>query len=329
MNSTNEYLDRLLESGFKALSSTAEPNSLYEPVRYTMAQGGKRFRPRLVLIASGLCGEDPSGAVPAAVAVEMLHNFTLIHDDIMDQADTRRGEPTVFRKWNESTAILSGDVLFVMALRTLIGHDGKNSFPGNIKDRLMHCLLEATQTVCEGQAMDMDFEKRADVRLGEYIGMIHAKTAALIRCSMQMGAIVAGADSDAENNCADIGEHTGIAFQIQDDLLDATGDTGKFGKRVGGDIIQGKKTYLSILATERADDAGRRMLAETLGNRQAGDGAISEVIRCYHDLGVIEDAASEIERNYQIALEKLGIFEDSEYRHEIKVLLDKLKIRDQ
>ncbi len=323
-----EHLDNLLESAFTSISIPDEPASLYDPVRYTMDFGGKRFRPRLVLLTAGLCGGELEEALPVALAVEMLHNFTLIHDDIMDNANTRRGKPSVHKKWDKPTAILSGDVLFALAMKQLNEYgNGEPEFL-QTRARLMSRFLDVIQTVCDGQALDMEFQSRDDVTTEEYLAMIRAKTAALIRCSMEMGAIVAGADDQMLRKCADIGNHTGLAFQIQDDLLDAVGDSGKFGKKVGGDIIEGKKTYLSILALERADDTDRNVLKQILGNSKTGESEILRVIRIYHDLGVIDSAAKAVTRHYQSARQQLELFEESDFRNEINVLLDKLKVRD-
>lgn len=310
------------------MSIPERPSSLYDPVRYVMGMGGKRLRPRLLLLTAGLCGGKPEDAIPAARAVEMLHNFTLLHDDIMDNAGTRRGMETVHEKWDDATAILSGDVLFVLALQQLAVQGAHAGLSDAVNTRLMQRFLEAIRIVCDGQAMDMDFERRVEVALPEYLEMIGSKTAALIRCSMELGALTAGADDDVVAACGEIGEHAGLAFQIQDDLLDAVGDTSKFGKKVGGDIIEGKKTWLTIRALERADDTDRLLLRQIIGSGTAGESEVLRVIRIYNDLGVIEDAVRAIQEHYDIASHKLALFEESAYREEIKVLLDKLKVRD-
>ncbi|MEX0681243.1 MAG: polyprenyl synthetase family protein [Balneolales bacterium] len=315
----------------KALESLALPGTpagLYDPVRYALALGGKRLRPRLLLLTNGLCKGDPEQALPAAVAVELLHNFTLVHDDIMDRAETRRGKPSVYAKWNDASAILSGDVLFVLAIRQL-NHFGTLEGDGHPdSSRLISLFLDTIQTVCDGQAMDMEFEERKVVAIHEYMEMIRAKTAALIRCSMEMGAFVAGVDDRTREQCGEIGMHAGLAFQIQDDLLDAIGASEHFGKKVGGDILEGKKTYLSIRAMERADDTDRLLLEEILGNSNAGESDILRVIRIYHDLGVIDDAITRINSHYNQAMEKLSLFEETSYRKEIKALFEKLKVRE-
>lgn len=328
MQDIRKKLDDILESAFGSLPVPEKPASLYDPVRYIMGMGGKRLRPRLLLLTTGLCGGNPEQAVPAARAVEMLHNFTLIHDDIMDNAEKRRGMSTVHAKWDDATAVLSGDVLFVLAMQQLCGQGPHAGLTDSVNTRMMQRFLESVRIVCDGQAMDMDFEQKEAVPLSEYLVMIGAKTAALLRCSMELGALAAGAGDESVADCGDIGEHAGLAFQIQDDLLDAVGDASKFGKKVGGDIIEGKKTWLTIQALERADDTDRFLLRQILGNPNAGESEILKVIRVYHDLGVIDDAVKAIKEHYNNALEKLNLFEESVYREEIKTLLDKLKVRD-
>lgn len=328
MQDLRKQLDAILDTAFRSLSIPEKPASLYDPVRYVMGMGGKRLRPRLVLLTAGLCGGKPEDAIPAARAVEMLHNFTLLHDDIMDNAGTRRGLETVHEKWDDATAILSGDVLFVLALQQLAEQGKHAGLSDAANTRLMQRFLEAIRIVCDGQAMDMDFERRDEVALPEYLEMIGAKTAALLRCSMELGALTAGADEAVVADCGEIGEHAGLAFQIQDDLLDAVGDTSKFGKKVGGDIIEGKKTWLTIRALERADDTDRLLLRQILGSGTADESDVLRVIRIYHDLGVIDDAVRTIKEHYDNASQKLALFEESAYCEEIKLLLDKLKVRD-
>lgn len=324
----DKQLNDLLDAGFESLQIPENPVRLYEPIHYTLETGGKQLRPRLLLLTAGLCGGDPETALPAAMAVEMLHNFTLIHDDIMDHAETRRGKSSIHVKWDEPTAILSGDVMFVLAMKQLSGVGSVAVDSGRMNTRLMQIFLEAVQTVCEGQAMDMAFQRKEDVTTAEYLQMIRAKTAALIQGSMKMGALIAGANEQTQKVCGDIGEHAGLAFQIQDDLLDVIADTHTFGKKAGGDIIEGKKTYLSILAFERADDTDRMILGQIIGNREAAEPEILRVIRIYHELGVIDEAVKALNQHYNKASQYLADFQDSEYRREINLLLDKLKVRD-
>ncbi|MGM0739932.1 MAG: polyprenyl synthetase family protein, partial [Bacteroidota bacterium] len=315
MSDIRNSVDKILASAFDSLNFPKHPGSLYDPVRYIMDLGGKRFRPRLLLLAAGMCGGKPEDAVSTARAVEMLHNFTLIHDDIMDNAPARRGRPTVHERWNDATAILSGDVLFVMAMQQLASteeHDGNRG--RQPAARMMRRFLDAVQEVCDGQAMDMDFETREMVPLEEYLQMIRAKTGALIRCSMELGAMSAGADDAVVQQCGEIGEHAGLAFQIQDDLLDAVGDTSKFGKKVGGDITEGKKTWLTILALQRADDTDRILLKQILGDKNAKESDVLRIIRVYNDLGVIDDALAAVEEHYYQASQLLAKFEESDYR---------------
>ena len=312
-----EHINEIVEQALDGLEIPVHPTGLYDPVVYTMQMGGKRMRPRLVVLACGLCGGDPRKATAPAMAVEMLHNFTLLHDDIMDNADTRRGNDTVHKKWDEATAILSGDVLFVLALKQLNAHA-----------EMMPVFLDAIQQVCDGQALDMQFQKETSVSIADYIAMISAKTAALLRCSMQLGAMTAGADSERVDLCGQIGHHAGLAFQIQDDLLDAVGDKQTFGKKVGGDIREGKKTWLSIRALEQADDTDRWVLDQVMGDRKAPESEILRIIRLYHDLGVVDEAIREIERHYNQALALLERFEKSESHDEINRMLGKLKVRD-
>ncbi len=323
MSTTRQHIEKLLQSAFSALPVPVEPRSLYDPVRYVFEAGGKWLRPRLVLLSAGMCGGSVERALPAALSVEMLHNFTLIHDDIMDRADTRRGRPCVHVRWDRATAILSGDVLFALAVKQLI-----NNGSGNGSIRMVDCFLDAVKTVCEGQALDMEFEKRERVTISDYLLMIKAKTAALIRGSMELGALFAGAGHDMVQRCGVIGEHAGLAFQIQDDLLDATADSSRFGKQIGGDIREGKKTFLSILAMERADENQRKWLEESLGNRNAGKEELLRIVNIYEELGVLEMAQSEIAKHYNKAVKELGFFGQSSYSNEIKLLLDKLRVRD-
>lgn len=223
------------------------PVELYEPITYIMSLGGKRFRPLLTLLAASIFDTDIEKAVKPAMAVEVFHNFTLMHDDIMDRAPLRRGMPTVHEKWNANTAILSGDVMLIRAYDLLLDVE---------KDKLRAVLSRFNQTaaeVCEGQQLDMNFETRWDVTEEEYIGMIRLKTSVLLGFALELGGMIAGADEETTQLLYSAGENMGIGFQLKDDLLDVYGDPAKFGKQVGGDIIANKKTFLLIEALSKAE----------------------------------------------------------------------------
>ncbi|TNE73167.1 polyprenyl synthetase family protein [bacterium] len=303
-----------------------EPASLYDPVRYTMALGGKRIRPRLVALATGITGGDVSLSKDAAIAVEMLHNFTLIHDDIMDNAATRRGKPSVFKKWDANTAILSGDVLFTLAMEQLEFYQTKH-FKPYVYPLLMNEFLKATRVVCDGQQRDMDFEKEASVSLDDYLLMISQKTARLLSASLKMGGIIAEAAPEQIQSLYEIGYYAGIAFQIQDDLLDAFGDPTTFGKKQGGDIREGKKTYLSILALEEAKESDKKELSRILASKNASDDEINWVLNCYRTYGIDSKTAETVSTFYQSALDELHQFPESTYKQELIRFLDQLNTR--
>lgn len=282
----------------------------------------------MVMTACGLCGGDPDEAKYAAAAVESLHNFTLIHDDIMDQANTRRGFQTVHKKWDENTAILSGDVLFAYSFGALSHYAKSDLYSKQQLAELMDVFVKSTITVCDGQALDMEFATRDTVLLNEYITMISWKTAALLSGSMAMGAIIANADSETIFKVSEIGRLAGIAFQIQDDLLDAIADPDKFGKKPGGDIIEGKKTYLLISAQQKATGNDALLLKTIPGNPNITDADVRQVIEIFEKLGVLSDAKNEINSLYTQALDLLENFQESEYRQKIKSLLNQLTVRE-
>jgi geranylgeranyl diphosphate synthase type II len=310
------------------LALPEEPANLYDPIRYTLAMGGKRVRPMLVNASCGLCGGDTKLAQQAAAGLEALHNFTLIHDDIMDNALTRRGFQTVHEKWDVSTAILSGDSLFAYAFGTLSYYAHSIHFSKNQVARLYDEFLLATKIVCEGQAKDIEFESSPDVTLRDYTLMVTQKTAALLQSAMKIGAIIADADDISIERVGQIGLNAGIAFQIQDDLLDAIGNPDKFGKKPGGDIIEGKKTYLSILATALANEEQREMLKSIPGSKSISEIQVQQIIEIYTKTGVIDQTKKEIDRLYAKSMDQLSIFADSVYRNEIKTLLNQLTVRE-
>ncbi|MDX1638402.1 MAG: polyprenyl synthetase family protein [Balneolaceae bacterium] len=304
------------------------PARLYEPVRYTLELGGKRIRPYFTLIACGMSGGEVEEAVPAALAIELLHNFTLIHDDIMDAAETRRGKPSVFKKWNASTAILSGDVMFARAFRQLYYYGESGRYSKKQYAGIMEIFLECAEKVCEGQAFDLDYAERSNVTIQEYLKMIHGKTAALIIGAFMLGGAVADPDLQKLDLLRRIGRETGTAFQIQDDLLDAIADPTKFGKTTGGDIIEGKKTYLSILALQEGNSQQKRFIRESLSSAETGRQQIDKVVNLYDKLGVIEKTAEAIDNHYCKAGELLDEFPDTEYKKDLIEYLHKLKNRE-
>lgn len=270
---------------------------LFEPISYILSLGGKRIRPTLVMLAGKAFGADDTRLIPAAIAVEVFHNFSLVHDDIMDEAPLRRGAQTVHAKWNENTGILSGDAMLIEAYRLLANSD---------RDKLgalMDLFNTTSMEVCEGQQLDMDFESTVSVSLASYIEMIRQKTAVLLGCSLKMGALLGGASELDAQGLYEFGKLAGIGFQIQDDYLDAFGDPSKFGKQLGGDIIANKKTYLTITALERAKGPLKKEL-ETIVSANGVDNPESKVARVleiYRELEVDVITQKEIDRYFDQA----------------------------
>jgi len=243
---------------------TEKPAALYDPMRYILALGGKRIRPVLALIAADAVGGAVKKALPAALAVEVFHNFSLVHDDIMDEAPLRRGQATVHEKWDANTGILSGDVMLVKAYQCL------EAYPPELFKTLTQLFSKTAQEVCEGQQYDMNFPDQTTVSQTEYLHMIKNKTAVLLGCSLQMGAMIGGLSREESQPFYDFGIQLGLAFQLQDDYLDAFGDPSTFGKQVGGDIIENKKTLLYLLALEKGTAAQQEEL-KTLFQSQPAD----------------------------------------------------------
>lgn len=280
MRILEKYMDVLKVNLEKSVVSK-EPDRLYAPIEYIISIGGKRIRPALTLMSCDFLGVDFNEALPAAMAVELFHNFSLIHDDIMDDAPLRRGEQTVHEKWDVNTAILSGDAMLILAYRLFEQYESP-------KFRELAMLFSKTALeVCEGQQRDMDFEKREDVSLDEYLQMIGQKTAVLLGAAMQMGAIVANAETEEQLRMYEFGKNLGIAFQLQDDYLDAFGDPETFGKQVGGDIIENKKTILFILARESGTESDREQLINLFKTTSENtEEKIKTVTQIFTSLGV-------------------------------------------
>ena len=284
----NQYLERV-NAAIENLPYPAQPAHLYEPISYTMALGGKRIRPVLVLMACEAVGGDIEKAIMPAVGLEMYHNFTLLHDDVMDKADIRRGKPTVHVKWDDNTAILSGDAMLTMATQLIARADAA------VMPQVMELFNRTAMEIYEGQQYDMDFESRGDVTVEEYIAMIRLKTSVLLGCACKMGALIGGADEATAQRFYEIGENLGLAFQLQDDMLDVWGDEATFGKAIGGDIMNNKKTFLLINACQRATDDNRIELALWLNTENASRAVkVPAVTAIYERLGLKELSEAEI-----------------------------------
>jgi len=283
-------LRELLEDYQENNCFSRSPRELYEPANYMMNLGGKRLRPLLALIAYQMF--RPSHlreALPIAHTVEVFHNFTLVHDDIMDDAPIRRGKPTVHTKWNNNTAILSGDVMLIAAYESLMTFKDEDRL-----SRLVRVFNRVAREVCEGQQMDMNFEQRVDVTIEDYLYMIELKTAVLLGGSLEMGAIAARAKEKDVTNLSEFGRYIGIAFQLQDDILDTFGDADKFGKRIGGDIAQNKKTFLILKALKEGTEQQTKRLKELYSEMPADEEAkIEEVTRIFREIGISDMAATE------------------------------------
>ena len=288
-----------IEKALAAVPYPRLPEGLYEPIAYTLSAGGKRVRPLLLLLAYGLYRDDFQRAMPAALAVETYHNHTLLHDDLMDKADVRRGRPTVHRRWDENTAVLSGDTMLIMAFRHALQTDCRR------KDELLKLFARTMQEICEGQQYDMNFETRDDVQVEEYIEMIRLKTSVLLACALKMGAIVADAPESDADMLYSFGEKLGLAFQLQDDYLDCYGDTEVFGKRIGGDILCGKKTFLLTTALQNCTAADRDSLLKALDDcNMPAEEKISLVLGIYERLEIPRLCRERIEA-YHVEAERL------------------------
>jgi len=297
-------LQQLIEKAIETTEYPNHPARLYEPIRYIMSLGGKRIRPVLLLLSSELFNDDVTIAIDGALAIETFHNFTLIHDDIMDKAPLRRGKDTVHIKWGENNAILSGDVMMVEANKHL------TKLNIAILKAALDCFNVTAQGVCEGQQLDMEFEQRTDVTIAEYLNMIRLKTAVLVGGSMKLGAIIGGAAEKDADLLYDFGVNFGIAFQLQDDILDVFGDPLKFGKQVGGDIISNKQTFLLLKLKELAspEDLGQ---LETLTFTTDYTTKIQAITQLYNQYNVRELAATEMQRSLDIAFSSLESVEIS------------------
>ena len=293
-----EELLKLVNESIEGLPYDRKPATLYAPIRYVLSLGGKRVRPVLMLMAYNLYKEDLQCIITQAVGLETYHNFTLLHDDLMDNADMRRGHETVHKKWDANQAILSGDTMLLQAFLRMGQCDVEK-----LQD-VIGLFTETTLEIDEGQQLDVEFETRDDVTEDEYIEMIRLKTSVLLACALKTGAILAGASKDDQENLYHFGEQIGLAFQLQDDLLDVYGDPKVFGKNIGGDITSNKKTYMLINAVNHADAAQREELmywidAKTFDREEK----VAAVTRLYDEIGIRQLCEKKMEACYALALQ--------------------------
>ena len=323
MKSSKEIL-KLVNDYLAQLPYERKPKSLYEPVEYVLSIGGKRIRPVLALMGYNLWKEDPERILMPAVGIETYHNYTLLHDDLMDQADMRRGHETVHRRWDANKAILSGDSMLVLAYQRM------QQVPAEKLPAVLDLFTVTALEIGEGQEYDMDFETRNDVTEDEYIEMIRLKTSVLLACALKMGALLADAPQEDADRMYRLGEQIGLAFQLQDDLLDVYGDPAVFGKAIGGDITSNKKTYMLINAFNRADTKQRAELkrwvdAKTF-NREV---KVAEVTRLYDEIGIRQLCEEKINYYFELASKTLSEVNVSEARKtELRAYMDELLHRD-
>ena len=306
-----------------------EPKGLYAPIAYTLAAGGKRVRPQLAMIGSQLFGGNDEEVLPAALALEVFHNFTLLHDDVMDKAEVRRGRPTVHIQWNENTAILSGDQMMIEAYTLL------SKVPERALARVLQLFNKMATEICEGQQYDVDFEQKSHVTIDEYLMMIRLKTSVLLANALQIGAYIAGANEEEQQAVYQFGINIGLAFQIQDDILDVWGDPKTFGKAVGGDIACNKKTFVYLEAMRRVGDEAKGERREAREELEDWYGQvlddnkekIARVKEIFEQFGV-KEACEQVVRDYtQKALDILETLPQNAATEELRQLAEKLLVR--
>ena len=305
---TSEELYEKVNTFIDKLTYNREPKSLYDPIKYVLSLGGKRIRPVLMMLGYNLWKDDPERILMPAVAVETYHNYTLLHDDLMDNADKRRGHDTVHKKWDANTAILSGDAMLVVAYQRLASVDQTKLKP------VLDLFTETALEIDEGQQFDIDFENRSDVKEEEYIEMIRLKTSVLLACALKIGAILANAPVTDAEALYKFGEQLGLAFQLQDDLLDVYGDTKVFGKEIGGDIMCNKKTFMLINAFNRANDAQLKELQKWCsGEKFDRKEKVAAVTHLYDEIGIRQLCEAKIEYYFEESkkwLDKVSVPEE-------------------
>lgn len=304
-------LQKAVSDYMASLDLNGQPDGLYSPIRYSLEGGGKRIRPMLTVTSCNIFSDNALESMPAAAAVEVFHNFTLLHDDIMDNAAVRRGKPSVVRKWGENVAILSGDAMVIYAYKLL------QMTPAVHLPAILGCFNHMAITVCEGQQLDMDYEMLEEVSIAEYMKMTDKKTSALLVGATLIGAITGGADKTSCHNLMTFASELGLAFQLQDDLLDTYGNEDELGKRIGGDIVESKKTYLTVVALQKADKAMRRHFLGLLHNKNIIDELkINQVLEIYEALNIKENTEQEIGLHFNRAVESLAAVEAPDERKE-------------
>lgn len=315
MITTKEAI-KIIEKEIQALFLPDMPLNLYDPIKYTLNRGGKRIRPALSLLACNMFNDDYNKALNPALAIELFHNFTLIHDDLMDNSSVRRNNPTVHVKWNPNIAVLAGDTMNILAYK-LVSRVEKNLLP-----EILDIFNETAIQVCEGQMMDMDFEQRSDVTVEEYLGMIGLKTSVLLAASLKIGAITGGADHQAADEIYKFGYNLGMAFQLQDDMLDTFGDENIFGKKIGNDILTNKKTYLYLKALDIASPEIKRKLQFFYSTEHTNpQEKITTVMEIFNQLSVKSHTKIIINDFFQMALQNLT---NISVREERKKIMDEL-----
>ena len=306
---TSEELLKKVNEALDNLVYDRQPASLYDPIRYVLSIGGKRVRPVLMLLTYNLYKDDPLSIMSQSIGLETYHNFTLLHDDLMDNADMRRGHETVHKKWDANRAILSGDTMLLQAFERVEECD-----PTKLPD-VFKVFIQTTLEIGEGQQLDVEFETRNDVTEDEYIEMIRLKTSVLLACACKVGAIMAGASADDTDNLYKFGEKLGLAFQLQDDLLDVYGDPAVFGKNIGGDITSNKKTYMLINAYNLATPAQREELTKWIEAKEFDrNEKVAAVTKLYNEIGIRKLCEQKMEQYYQESLVYLAKVNVSEER---------------
>ena len=323
MFTASELLD-IVRGHIAGLQFTRTPKGLYDPVSYVLSLGGKRIRPVLMLMAYNLYREDVKSILQSATGIEVYHNYTLLHDDLMDRADMRRGKATVHKVWNDNVAILSGDAMLVLAYQFMAQCASER-----LKDVMDLFSLTALE-ICEGQQLDMEFEQRKDVKEGEYIEMIRLKTSVLLAASLKIGAILGGASKEDADALYDFGVNLGLAFQLKDDLLDVYGDPLRFGKNIGGDILCNKKTYLVIKAFEHANTDQEALLNDWF-TRETFDPQekIAAVTRLYNEIGVkalCENRIVEYSKRASESLNRVNV--PAENKQKLETMMNELMHRE-